>query len=278
MPKHGELQIGFAGLALLRNWLVGEREAADRALAEIPHILAGADFGRWEEIPERSVEEGYAAWSETYDSPLNPLFAIEAPVMRAVLEALAPGNAIDAACGTGRQTSLLRDLGHAVVGIDPSVAMLDQARAKLTGVECREGARDGLPVETGSADLAVCALALTHTDDLDVAIGELARVVRPGGRVVISDLHPVLVSLSAQAAFTGADGRRAFVRNRVHWHGQYLSAFRAAGLTVEVCEEPPYPIEQVLLWAGAHDVSNATIAEAVSGLPAILLWVLSKES
>lgn len=132
-------------------------------------------------------------------------------------------------------------------------------------------------VDRGSADLAVCALALTHVEDLDVPIGELGRVVRPGGRVVISDIHPVLVSLSGQAAFTAAGGRRAFVRNRVHWHGQYLSAFRAAGLTVEVCEEPRYPIDQVLLWAGAHDVSNATIAGAFSGLPAILLWVLSKE-
>ena len=95
---------------------------------------------------------------------------------------------------------MLCDLGHRVVGIDPSEAMLGRARAKGLPATFEVGAFDGLPVASDSVDLATCALALTHVPDLGPAIAEIARVVRPGGRVVLSDVHPIAVATGRTGA------------------------------------------------------------------------------
>ena len=58
------------------------------------------------------------------------------------------------------------------------------------------------------AAIAVSLLALIHLPDLGPAIRELARVVRVGGRIVVSDIHPMFVALGAQALFRAEEGRR----------------------------------------------------------------------
>src|SRR5690606_42106714 len=69
---------------------------------------------------------------------------------------------------------------------------------------------DALPILLdASVDAAVCGLALVHLPDLRPAFAELARVVRPGGRIVVSGVHPFLVALGWQAQFTAADGGRS---------------------------------------------------------------------
>jgi hypothetical protein len=61
------------------------------------------------------------------------------------------------------------------------------------------------------------------------AISELSRVLVLGGRLIVSVLHPFLAALGWQAPFSGADGRRGFVREYPHTHADYLTALRALG-------------------------------------------------
>jgi len=99
-------------------------------------------------------------------------------------------------------------------------------------------------------------------------------VVRPGGRVVLSDIHPLAVTTGAQAIYKRADGWRGVAVNHVHWFADYLRAFASAGLIVERCEEPT-------VGAGFFDaVSDPTVrradADALTGLPVALLWSLRR--
>ena len=88
---------------------------------------------------------------------------------------------------------LLDDIAAALevprrAGGDPE--MLDQARRAVPQAVFLEGDLTDLPADDKRFALVVCGLALAHVTDLDAAVGELARVTRPGGRCVISVLHP----------------------------------------------------------------------------------------
>jgi SAM-dependent methyltransferase len=276
-PSLGELLLGTEGLALLRL-AFGDDAAARRArVDEIRQLL-----GQLEEqpelaaplaTPEYDMTEGYALWAETYDQPLR-LFPLEHPVMRALLDPLPASLVLDAACGTGRYSDYLAGRGHRVIGVDRSAAMLAKARAKLPEADFREGDLEALPLASASVDAAVCALALVHLPAVGKAMAELARVVRPGGRVIVSDVHPFLVVLGWQAQFQTAGGGAGFMRLHPHLPSEYCAAFAACGLRLRGCHEPRLTAEAAATPAAAR-LPDANRAAWV-GLPGVLIWDLEK--
>jgi ubiquinone/menaquinone biosynthesis C-methylase UbiE len=222
------------------------------------------------------VADGYAEWAAGYDIAANPILHLEGPFTAELFARIERGSALDAACGTARQTEVLARLGHRVVGVDATPEMLERARERVPSAEFRSGLLTGLPVESGSFDLVVCSLALTHLQDPSLAIRELARVVQARGRVVISDVHPVLVALGGQAAYRVNEERAGYIVNFVHWPSAYLSAFRDAGLRVDGCHELLYRREEVDLWAYRAALDADVIADALVGLPAVLVWELAR--
>lgn len=109
------------------------------------------------------------------------------------IAALLPADAViaDLACGSGAVTALLAPAVGRVIAVDASPEMLRAARARTKGlanVELRRGDLAALPVEDASCDAALLLLALTHVADPARAAGELARILRPGGRAVVVDL------------------------------------------------------------------------------------------
>jgi ubiquinone/menaquinone biosynthesis C-methylase UbiE len=182
------------------------------------------------------------------------------------------GDALDAACGTGRHTAALVARGYKTIGIDQSPEMVALARQKAPNAEFRIGYLENLPLADSSVDLAVCGLALTHLRDLSVAIKELARVVRPGGRVIISDRHPVMVLILGQDYFGYRPGQLAFVRNHVHLVGHYLRAFSAAHLLIRSCQEPLYTGR--LTPFGYEELIPEAARAAWAGIPSALVWEL----
>ena len=126
------LLVGLRGLALLRGWPFGEAAAADAQLDAVAAILGRPDeesMSTVVAVEASDVPPAYARWAHTYDLG-NPIFTIEEPVVRRMLSDVPAGRALDAACGTGRHTALLAELGHDVVGVDGSPAMLERARNK----------------------------------------------------------------------------------------------------------------------------------------------------
>jgi len=100
--------------------------------------------------------------------------------------ALAPGSVVlDLAAGTGDLCRDLQAAGHRPVGVDLSWGMLAAARTTAPLVQADV---TRLPVPDGRADGATCGFALRNLADLDAFLAELARVVRPGGRVAVLEV------------------------------------------------------------------------------------------
>lgn len=231
------------GLALLRAF-GGEhdREFTKRRLAEIAELSAAVgELGDGAELPELGALAGYEVWAEFYDGGGNVLLDIEQPVVWRILAGLEPGTAVDVACGTGRHTVRLAELGHRVTGVDASAPMLAKARAKLPGVTFLEADLHRLPMADASVDTVVCALALNHVDELGPAFAEFARVLRPGGHLVVSDHRNLLGNFDWPLLMRGPDGRFGYIPNRTHATSAYLTAALPAGFEVRHCEEPLRP-------------------------------------
>src|SRR5919197_2920374 len=214
--KLGEYLLAIQGLAMIRNCVTQPSVARPR-VEDMRRILDELPDSADIPLIEYDVPEGYSRWAEHYDGP-NPAIAREQPIMHEILADMPAGRALDAACGTGRHAARLVELGHQVVGVDATAAMLSLARKKVPGVDFRRGVLEALPVQDASVDLIVCALALTHVADLGPVMREFGRVLRPGGQVVISDIHPVATMTGAVAAFPGRDLDRGvpYVRSLVH--------------------------------------------------------------
>jgi SAM-dependent methyltransferase len=135
---------------------------------------------------------------------------------------------------------------------------------------------NSLPVETASVQVAVCVLALEHVPELELAIAELARVVRPGGTVVLSDLHPTPRARGGAAYFQDASGGAGVVRGYRHLHGDYLRAFEKAQLAVRRCFEPPFGPAEVMMQGPASTFIPGATQAAYLGMPAALVWDLTR--
>jgi ubiquinone/menaquinone biosynthesis C-methylase UbiE len=271
----GHFVVGIEGLALLRAWMT-DPDTASARFRELAQMAANPDAGPLSvhlDVPPEGVRSGYARWAESYDALRNPLIHVEEPAVHGLVDSLEPGTALDAACGTGRHARHLKARGHRVVGVDATPEMLDIARRAVPDADFRLGDLTALPVESGSIDVAVCALALTHCEDIARPVSELARVLRPGGHLVVSDFHPFQLLVGGNAFFLDGEGRAGFVRSFAHTHDEYFAAFAAAGLQVTRCLEPRMDEAALAMAAGGLMVAAPeAFRGALLGTPEALVW------
>jgi ubiquinone/menaquinone biosynthesis C-methylase UbiE len=270
--------VAVAGMAAMRSCLT-RPDAVRPLLDDVRRVVEHLDeFPNDLEIPvvEHDVAEGYTAWAPVYDGP-NPAVEAETPVVREILSRAPRGDALDAACGTGRHAAHLRELGYDVVGVDATEAMLDVARAKVPDATFHLGALEDLPVDDSSVDVVTCSLALTHVEDVAPVLAEFARVLRPGGWAVLADVHPLTTTFGGAAVFpSGEEGLvLPYVPNLVHHASEYVTAARAAGLEVAECHEPPVS-EAAIVSNPAYAVLPDAVRAAFEGLPFLLVWRLTR--
>ena len=134
----------------------------------------------------------FDAYAPNYDSAafsgagLEAISARDLRSVRVALSGIAPGRVLDAGAGTGRVTGELLATGWSVVALDASNEMLNQLRRAHPEVETVEAALGNpLAFESDTFDAAVAMRVLKYVDDMGYALRELARVVRPGGSVVV---------------------------------------------------------------------------------------------
>jgi ArsR family transcriptional regulator len=99
----------------------------------------------------------------------------------------------DLGCGTGQISASLAPFVGRVIAVDDSAAMLAAARKRLAGVAnvtLERGRLESLPIEDATLDAAVLFLVLHYLDDPASALREARRTLRPGGRLLITDMTP----------------------------------------------------------------------------------------
>ena len=134
-----------------------------------------------------ATAEAYAAAFPTTE-PEHPLDL--AMVDDLVARVLAGGGrqVLDAGCGTGRMSRYLADRGCSVRGVDLSPGMLAVARREHPSLSFAEGSLTALPVGDASVDGVLAWYSVIHLtdDELPVALGEMRRVLRPGGYLLLA--------------------------------------------------------------------------------------------
>ncbi|MEV0312178.1 class I SAM-dependent methyltransferase [Nonomuraea fuscirosea] len=200
-----------------------------------------------------TIAEGYS--TENANSLVNAYY--ERPAMLELAGDVAGRRILDAGCGSGPLFAELRDRGAVVTGIDASAGMLELARKRL-GPDADLRVADlaaPLPFPDDTFDDVTASLVLHYLKDWGPALAELRRVLKPGGRLLVSVDHPFVFTLFA--AMAGEKRPKYFeVRNRVEeWTmgGQnarmsfwdrplhaMTEAFTAAGFRISVISEPPF--------------------------------------
>jgi ubiquinone/menaquinone biosynthesis C-methylase UbiE len=252
--------LGLEGTALLDAWAGDhDREFTEARLAEIRRLLDDGKLrDRGVSAEQVSTVTAYEQQSVSYDAQAGGgLFAADEPIVAEFLDGREPGVALDAACGTGRFAEFLAQRGHQVIGTDSSPDMLAHARRRVPGGDFRVGELDRLPLPDDCVDVIVCALALVHVPRLQPVLAEFARVLRPGGDLVISDIHCRLVTRGSVIKARGPAGEPCIAATYRHQLGDYLRPALRLGLQVKRCEEPassgtgaplPVPEEEIGDW------------------------------
>lgn len=188
-----------------------------------------------------AIRTGYDRWAGIYDHDQNPLVALEDPIVRAALGEVAGLSVLDVGCGTGRHALWLAAGGARVTAVDFSEGMLAEARQKPGAEAVRFVVHDlhrTLPFAEGSFDRAVSGLVLEHLHDLRAFFAELHRVLRPGGRAVISAMHPAMFLRGVTARFTDpGSGQRVQPGSVAYGLGEIVMAALGAGFAPQAIGE-----------------------------------------
>lgn len=164
---------------------------------EIEHgSQAGHDAARLRGVlAERRLQsrEFFAGSAAEWDRVRDELFGSRAE-LGALPALLDPEWTVgDLGCGSGQLMVALAPFVARVIGVDESPTMLASARRRLDGtgnVELHEGSLESLPLADGTLDAAVLSLVLHHAVEPGDVLREAARVLRPGGRLLVIDMVP----------------------------------------------------------------------------------------
>jgi putative AdoMet-dependent methyltransferase len=193
-------------------------------------------FDQWAEDYDQAVAGGHPEYIEVFEG--------YADILKAVVESLAlpEGSVVmEFGVGTGNLTRMLLAAGYRVIGIEPSVAMREKAKAKLPDLELHEGHFLHVPAGLPSVDAIVSTYAFHHLTDeeKDRALRDLAKRLKPGGKIVFADT--AFRDEAAKLAMQREAEERGFHELALDLKREYYpvvnrleSSFSQAGLTVRL--------------------------------------------
>ncbi len=183
------------------------------------------------------IRESFTTQAETFAA--NPWITNEERISRLVAAACLAGNerVLDIATGPGYIAEAFARAAREVVGLDLTAAMLAIAEERtrqrgITNISFRTGDAQNLPFESGEFDVVVCRLALHHVQSPAKVVGEMARVCRSGGTVLIEDIYA-----SEHPERAAYQDRWEVLRDPSHVRtlpiSEFLHLFRGAGLETD---------------------------------------------
>ncbi len=172
-----------------RLWLlVREQVGASAAAVQDQRRLQGALAERRSKS-QQFFTSSAGQWDRVREEMFGDRFHL------AAMAALASPDAVfgDLGCGTGQVSAALAPFVARVIAVDNSAAMLQAARKRVQGwsnVDLRRGDIESLPIDDARLDAATVMLVLHHVPEPSRALADVARVLKPGGRVVLVDMLP----------------------------------------------------------------------------------------
>lgn len=219
-----------------------------------------------------TTQQGYDRWSEVYDVDHNPLLPLEEPQVQRLLgpgDSLRGRTLLDVGCGTGRHTFRCAAAGAQVTALDFSAGMLQQAQRKPGAENIRFIAHDltqPLPLPDASFEQALCCLVMDHIPQPQALLSEIRRVLKPGGSLVVSLMHPALLIRGVEARFTQPDtGQKICPKSYPHRICDYVMAIVRSGLSIAEMSEHLMT---------AEIIAELPRAERYLGWPMVLMFRL----
>lgn len=169
--------------------------------------------------------EAYRLWAPRYREETAISF-LDDRLVSELSPPAAGARLLDVGCGTGRR--LEGTAAALAVGVDLSIEMLAARSGEPRPLVAGDLRR--LPIATGSFDLVWCRLAIGHVAEIGAAYGELARVCRAGGTVVVTDFHPAAVAAGHRRTFRDEMGETREVEHHVHSLESHAARAALAGL------------------------------------------------
>jgi ubiquinone/menaquinone biosynthesis C-methylase UbiE len=186
-----------------------------------------------------SPQSAYDEWAEHYDDE-DPSTLLDQPFLLSMIQPFEGSRILDLGCGTGRYLGLV-GRGSYAVGVDLSRGMLARARRQTSGtvgatwvqasVEC-------LPFRASTFDRVVSGLVLDHVRDLRQFFHGIAGTLKPGGRAIITAVHPDMQRRTGPTVRFTAAGHEYHTQGTIHEIQDILTAIERAGLSVEQLQEP----------------------------------------
>jgi ubiquinone/menaquinone biosynthesis C-methylase UbiE len=193
------------------------------------------------------IQQAYADWAATYDSDRNVTRDLDQIVTRSGLDGQHCRTILELGCGTGKNTTLLAELGERVIALDFTGNMIRQAQARLAGrphvLFALADLTQPWPCVDGAVDLATCNLVLEHISGLPFVFSEAHRVLAPAGRFFVCELHPYRQYAGKRATFAHAGGQTE-IPAFVHHVSDFLASAAAAGLVLTQLQEWWHDVDQ----------------------------------
>jgi ubiquinone/menaquinone biosynthesis C-methylase UbiE len=202
---------------------------------------------------KRKAYAQFNAWAGTYDRHWLNYFLFEPShaLLLKQLKGVTPSRALDIGCGTGQFAARLANRGWEVFALDLCEPMAIQARANAAGVRgavsVTVGDSEHLPFATGSLDVVTCANSFHHYPHQAKVIGEMRRVLRPGGRLLLLDGWPdqFIGRIVYDVIVTRVEGGSVWHRESHHLRAM----FKEAGFC-DVTQRRTYSLFPILLTSG----------------------------
>jgi SAM-dependent methyltransferase len=233
-------------------------------------------------------------WIDGFTDGVDPEY-VEQIIPLAVEELGGRGTVLDVGCGDGQIARALAATGAVVHGIDPTQLHIDVARKRGGGPTYELGSASRLPVDDESQEAVVACLVFEHIDDVDTAIAEVARVLKPGGRFSFFLNHPLLQTPGSgwiddhiidppeqywrigpylvETESVEEVERGVHIRFIHRPLSRYINALIANGLTLERMVEPSPPpgfLERAPEYALAHTIPRLLYLRSIkAGTPTI---------
>jgi cyclopropane fatty-acyl-phospholipid synthase-like methyltransferase len=185
-------------------------------------------------------QTAYDQWAAEYDDA-DPTTLLDEPFLSSMLKLFNGCRVLDLGCGTGRYVRHAAKPGVRVIGTDLSRAMLLRARRGITveaSISWIQASVTDLPFARETFDRLISGLVLDHVDDLYGFFLQVSSTLRPGGRLILSAIHPDMQRLTGSVVRFTSAGHEYQTHGTVHEVRAIAEAVHRSGLTTESLSEP----------------------------------------